>query len=198
MTDLTRRIVAQFEASAQLKIDLAESLPKPILAAAECIVNAVLQEKKILICGNGGSAANAQYFASRMLNHYQMERPGLAAIALSADAVSITAIANQGRFDQVYSKQVAALGLAGDVLLAISCSGHSKNVLKAIETAKDHHMQIIAMCGGDDRSLLELLSAGDVLISVPHDNPYRVEEVYILILHCLCDAIDCILLGVNE
>lgn len=195
--DLNQRIMTHFEQSARLKLELAELLAAPIAGAAEIMVQAVLHEKKILACGNGGAAANAQYFVSRMLNHFETERPGLAAIALSADSVALTSIANTGNFEQVYAKQVMALGQAGDVLLAISASGNSLNMLKAISAAKERSMQVIALSGGDGGNVVELLGEDDIHIGVPHDNAARVQEVYVLILHCLCDAIDCILLGVD-
>lgn len=195
--ELTARISAHFEESARLKLELADLLAVPIATAAEIIAKALLEEKKVLACGNGAAAANAQYFASRMLNRYEMERPGLAAIALNSDSITLTTIANDNHFQQVFSKQVAALGMAGDVLLAISCSGNSKNVLKAIEAAHERDMTVIALSGGDGGGVMELLGENDIHIGVPHHSPARVQEVYILTLHCLCDAIDCLLLGVN-
>ncbi|HEX5539579.1 MAG TPA: SIS domain-containing protein [Methylophilaceae bacterium] len=194
---LSSRISAHFEESGQLKLALAELLAAPIAQAAELIAAALLQEKKILTCGNGGSAALAQYFASRMLNRYEMERPSLAAIALSADSITLSTIANDGHFDYIYSKQVNALGQANDVLLALSSSGNSPNILQAVAAARECGMQVIALSGGDGGSLMELLSEQDIHIGVPHDNAARIQEVYILILHCLCDAIDCLLLGAN-
>jgi D-sedoheptulose 7-phosphate isomerase len=195
--ELTARISAHFEQSGRLKLELADLLAKPIAQAAEIIVQAFLNEKKVLACGNGGSAANAQYFASCMLNRYEMERPGLAAIALCADISTLTSIANDDHFEQVFSKQIMALGHAGDVLLALSTSGNSKNILKAIQAAQERGMHIIAMSGGDGGGLVELLKDKDIHIGVPHDNASRIQEAYILILHCLCDAIDCLLLGVD-
>lgn len=195
--DLISRITTHFEQSARLKLEIAELLSAPILKAAETIVEALLNEKKVLICGNGGASGNAQYFASRMLNHYETERPGLAAIALSADNATLTSIANFGHFEQVFSKQIAALGQAGDVLIVMSVSGNSANILKAIDAAKERDIAIIAMSGGDGGDLVELLGDADIHIGVPHENASRVHEVNILILHCLCDAIDCILLGVH-
>jgi D-sedoheptulose 7-phosphate isomerase len=192
------RITAHFEQSGQLKLDLAELLATPIANAAEAIVEALLKEHKVLSCGNGGSAAVAQYFASLMLNRYEMERPGLAAIALCADTSTLTSIANENHFEKVYSKQISALGMEGDVLLAISTRGYSKNILKAITAAKERGMRIIAMSGGDGGNVVELLGEHDIHIGVPHDNASRIQETYILILHCLCDAIDCLLLGVNN
>lgn len=196
-TLLKNRITHHFEQSGQLKLDLAQLLASPIAASAEAIVQALLNEKKILSCGNGGSAASAQYFASLMLNRYEMERPGLAAIALCADNSTLTCIANDSNFDKVFSKQIMALGMPHDILLAISTSGSSKNMLNAIRAAKERGMQIIAMSGGDGGNLVELLTEYDIHVGVPHDNPSRIQETYILILHCLCDAIDCLLLGAN-
>jgi len=195
--NLTTRIANHFEQSGRLKLELAELMAAPIAKAAEMIVHAQLNEHKVLCCGNGGAAANAQYFASRMLNHYEMERPGLAAIALGADNITLTTIANLGHFEQIFSKQVMALGQSGDILLVMSTSGNSKNILKAILAAKERDMHIIALTGADGGELIELLSDADIHIGVPHDNASRVQEVYVLILHCLCDAIDCLLLGVN-
>jgi D-sedoheptulose 7-phosphate isomerase len=195
--ELTSRISKQFEESGQLKLELADLLAQPIAKSATMIAQALLNEKKVLACGNGGSAANAQYFASRMLNRYEMERPALAAIALNADSISLTAIANDEHFEQVFSKQVNALGQAGDVLLAMSTSGNSQNITNAIRAAHDRNMYVIAFSGGDGGSLMELLTTEDIHIGVPHDHPSRIQEVYILILHCLCDAIDCLLLGVD-
>lgn len=195
--DLSARISAHFEASAQLKLALAELLAGPIAQSAQLIVEAILNEKKVLSCGNGAGAANAQYFSSRMLGHYDMERPGLASIALSADSTTITAIANLGNFDQAYAKQVQALGQSGDILLAISTSGNSESILNAIRAAKERNMKVIAFSSGDGGKVMELLEDHDIHLGVPHDNAARVQEVYILILHCLCDAIDCLLLGVE-
>lgn len=195
--ELTSRISKQFEESGQLKLELADLLAQPIAKSAAMIAQALLDEKKVLACGNGGSAANAQYFASRLLNRYEMERPALATIALNADSISLTAIANDEHFEQVFSKQVNALGQAGDVLLAISTSGNSQNITNAIRAAHDRNLHVIAFSGGDGGSVMELLTTEDIHIGVPHDHPARIQEVYILILHCLCDAIDCLLLGVD-
>lgn len=195
--DLTTRITGHFEQSGRLKLELAELLAGPIARAAQMIVQALLNEKKVLACGNGGSASNAQYFASRMLNRYDLERPGLAAIAISADNATLTSIANDDRFGQVFSKQILALGQTDDILLAMSTSGNSENILKAIGAAKERGMSVIALSGGDGGSLVELLGESDIHIGVPHENASRIQEVYILILHCICDAIDCLLLGIH-
>jgi D-sedoheptulose 7-phosphate isomerase len=194
---LEARISEHFEQSGQLKLELAELLASPIAKAAQVIVEALLQEHKVLACGNGGAAANAQYFASLMLNRYEMERPGLATIALNADNTTMTSIADENHFENVYSKQISALGMEGDVLLAISTRGHSKNVLKAITTAQERGIHIVAITGGDGGKVVELLGENDIHIGVPNDSAARIQETNILILHCLCDAIDCLLLGVN-
>lgn len=194
---LIKRIQDHFEESGQLKLALADLLAEPIARAADIIVDALLKEKKVLSCGNGGSAASAQYFASMMLNRYQTERPGLAAIALCADNSTLTSIAIDHHFETVFSQQIMALGMPDDILLAISVSGSSKNMLRAIQAGKERGMKIIALSGGDGGNLVELLGDQDIHIGVPHDNSARVQEVYVLIVHCLCDAIDCILLGVH-
>ena len=195
--ELATRIAAHFEQSGRLKIALACLLATPIVNSAQMMAQAFLHEKKVMVCGNGGSAAFAQYFASRMINRYEMERPGLAAFALSGDSVTLTTIANDEHFDRVFSKQVLALGQAGDILLTISNSGNSQNILQAIKAAHERGIKVIALSGGDGGSLMELLDDQDIHIGVPDDSPARIQEVYILILHCLCDAIDSLLLGVN-
>jgi D-sedoheptulose 7-phosphate isomerase len=195
--DLIPRILGHFEESAQLKLMSADLLATPIAEAAALSVGTLLDDKKILTCGNGGSAALAQYFAARMLNRFDMERPGLAALALSADNSTLTSIANDSNFSQVFSKQILALGHPGDILLVMSTSGNSQNVLDAIIAAHDRGMRVVAMSGGDGGSLMELLDDDDIHIGVPHEMTARVQEMYLLVLHCLCDSIDCLLLGVE-
>ncbi len=195
---LQNRISTHFEESGQLKLELAALLAAPIANAAEIIVEALLKEQKILACGNGGAAASAQYFASLMLNRFEMERPGLAAIALNADNTTLTSIADENHFEQVFSKQISALGMEGDVLLVISARGTSANIIKAISAAQERGLHIIAMTGGDGGKVVETLGEQDIHIGVPHDSASRIQEAFVLILHCLCDAIDCLLLGVNE
>lgn len=195
--NLTPRIISHFEESAQLKMASAELLAPPIAEAAAMIVGALLEDKKVLACGNGGSAALAQYFAARMLNRFDMERPGLATIAISADNSTLTSIANDSNFSQIFSKQILALGHQGDILLALSTSGNSQNVLDAIVAAHERGMAVIAFSGGDGGSLMELLGDRDIHIGVPHETTARVQEMYLLVLHCLCDSIDCLLLGVE-
>ena len=195
--NLTPRIVGHFEESAQLKLVSADLLAPVIAEAAAMIVAALLNDKKVLTCGNGGSAALAQYFAARMLNRFDMERPGLATISLSADNSTLTSIANDSNFSQVFSKQIMALGQPGDILLAMSTSGNSQNVLDAIVAAHERGMNVVAFSGGDGGSLMELLIPQDIHIGVPNENTARVQEMYLLVLHCLCDSIDCLLLGVE-
>lgn len=195
--DLINRITDHFEESARLKLELAGLLAPVIAITADAIVNALLNEKKILVCGNGGSAALAQYFVARMLNRFEMERPGLAAIALSADNCTLTSIANDSNFAQVFSKQILALGQPGDILLTMSSSGNSENVLSAVNAAHEREMRVVAFSGGDGGELVELLSTQDIHIGIPHDHAARIQEIYLLILHCLCDSIDCLLLGVE-
>ncbi|MEI7917421.1 MAG: SIS domain-containing protein [Methylophilaceae bacterium] len=195
--DLTARINQQFEESGRLKLALADLLSARIAASAEIIVAAFLKDKKVLACGNGPGAADAQYFSACMLNHFGMERPGLAAISLNADSTILTSIAKHGNYDQIFSKQILALGQDGDVLIAISISGDSSNILNAIKAAKERNMKVIAFSGGDGGLLVELLEEHDIHLGVPDHNPARIQEIFVLILHCLCDAIDCLLLGVN-
>lgn len=197
MMDLTARITRHFNDSGQFKLALAELMAAPVADSAEMIVQALLNEKKVLSCGNGGSAAIAQYFASRLLNRYEQERPGLAAMGLCADFTALTCIANDHHFEEVFARQVTALGHEGDILLAISTSGSSANIIQAISAARERNMRVIAISGGDGGSLVELLAERDIHIGVPHDSPARLQEVYILIVHCICDAVDCLLLGAN-
>lgn len=195
--DLIPRILGHFEESAQLKLMSADLLAAPVAESAAMIVGALLDDKKVLACGNGGSAALAQYFSARMLNRFDMERPGLAALALSADNSTLTSIANDSNFSQVFSKQILALGHPGDILLVMSTSGNSQNVLDAIVAAHDRGMRVVAMSGGDGGTLMELLADDDIHIGVPHETTARIQELYLLVLHCLCDSIDCLLLGVE-
>jgi len=194
---LKSRISAQFEQSGQLHLALAELLARPIGEAAELIVEALLNERKVLTCGNGGGAVNAQYFASLLLNRYDVDRPGLAAIALCENAAALTAIAANTGHDNIYARQITALGLEGDVLLVICSEGNAANLHTAINAAGERGMHVIAICGGDGGRLMELMREKDIHIAIPHDNPARIHESCVLVLHCLCDAIDCLLLGVN-
>ncbi len=195
--DLINRISENFSESAHLKLQSMDALAAPIAAAAERMVQCLKLDGKIMACGNGGSAADSQHFAAELLNRFEMERPGLAAIALTTDTSTLTSIANDYDFEQVFSKQVRALGQKNDVLLAISTSGNSKNVLAAVEAAHEGGMSVVALSGRNGGRLAEVLQAGDIHICVPAQSTARIQEVHLLTLHCLCDAIDCLLLGVE-
>jgi D-sedoheptulose 7-phosphate isomerase len=195
--DLIERINQHFAESAKVKTEAVKVLAEPLRRAAERMVQCLMNEGKILACGNGGSAADAQHFAAELLNRFEMERPGLAAIALTTDSSTLTSIANDYDYDQVFSKQVRALGQPNDLLLAISTSGNSRNVVEALQAAHDRQMGVIALTGKNGGVMGELLAAADIHLCVPHANTARIQEVHILCLHCLCDAIDCMLLGVE-
>ena len=193
--DLPARIRRQFNDSAQLKLKAHEVLTEPIARAIEIMVKALLANGKILACGNGGSAADAQHFSAELLNRFERERPGLAAIALTTDTSTLTSIANDYDYEQVFSKQVSALGQPGDVLFAISTSGNSKNVMRALAAAREREMRVVALTGRGGGEIGKLLTPEDVHICVPHSQTARIQEVHLLTLHCLCDGIDCMLLG---
>ena len=195
--DLNARIVQHFEESARLKMEAVRALADPLKQAAERMVQCLMSEGKIMACGNGGSAADAQHFAAELLNRFEMDRPGLAAFALTTDSSTLTSIANDFDFEQVFSKQVRALGQPNDLLLAISTSGNSRNVIEAIQAAHDRQVGVVALTGKNGGMIGELLGPGDIHLCVPHANTARIQEVHILCLHCLCDAIDCLLLGVE-
>jgi D-sedoheptulose 7-phosphate isomerase len=193
-----QRIQQQFFDSADLKYAAAEPLSKSIAEAVDAVIGCITGGGKVMACGNGGSAADAQHFAAELVGRFERERPGLAAIALTTDTSILTAIGNDYDFAAIYSKQVQALGQPGDVLIAISTSGNSANVLAAIEAAHAREMTVVALTGRTGGRLRALLSDTDVLIAVPHDRTARIQEVHLLSLHCLCDAIDFQLLGEQE
>lgn len=194
---MIERIIGHFNESARLKLDMADLLPPAIERAADHILQCILRDGKVMACGNGGSAADAQHFASLMVNRFEHERPALAAMALCTDTSTLTSIANDDAFDQVFARQVTALGHSGDVLLAISTSGQSPNILAAAEAARRREMTVIALTGRDGGGLAEQLSDSDVLICVPADSTARIQEIHLLTIHCLCDAVDSALLGVE-
>lgn len=196
--DLIHRISRQFEDSARTKLDAIESMAAPIAGAIEVMTGSLLNNGKILACGNGGSAADAQHFAAELVNRFEMERPPLAAVALTTDTSILTSIANDYDYNQVFSKQVRALGQPGDVLLAISTSGNSPNVMAAIEAAHEREMRVIALTGKGGGQMGAQLADGDIHLCVPSSRTARIQEVHLLVLHCLCDGIDCLLLGVEE
>jgi len=195
---MLERIKSNFTESIQTKIAASEQISEAIEQAGLIMVQCLLTGQKILACGNGGSAGDAQHFSAELLNRYETERPSLPAIALTTDTSTITSIANDYHYDEIFSKQLRALGNNGDVLLAISTSGNSKNVIKAIETAVSRDMPIIALTGGDGGSIAGLLGANDIEIRVPSSRTARIQEVHLLVIHCLCDIIDSTLFPQNE
>lgn len=184
-----------FAASIEAKQRAMEVLAEPIARAADLIANALLSDRKILSCGNGGSAADAQHFSSEMLNRFERERPGLPAVALTTDTSTLTSIANDYDYSQVFSKQVRALGQSGDLLLAISTSGESGNVIDAVVAAHEREMKVIALTGRDGGQMTDLLEEADAEVCVPSQSTARIQEVHLLIIHCLCDLVDRRLLG---
>jgi D-sedoheptulose 7-phosphate isomerase len=193
--DLISRISKHFDDSAQTKLQTKGALAQPIASGAQALVDCLMQDKKILACGNGGSAADSQHFAAELVNRFEIERPGLPAIALTTDSSVLTSIANDYNYNLIFSKQVRALGMAGDMLLAISTSGNSPNVVEAIHAAHDCDMRVIALTGRDGGAMGSVLGPKDIHICVHANSTARIQEVHLLVLHCLCDAIDHMLLG---
>ncbi len=193
--DLTPRIHRHFDDSAQLKRESAAALAPLIARAAGLMTECLLADGKILACGNGGSASDAQHFAAELVGRFERERPELPALSLATDTSLLTAVANDYAFEQVFAKQVRALGARGDVLLAISTSGNSPNVVAAVQAALERDMRVVALTGKGGGRLGAVLRADDVHICVPHERTARIQEVHLLAIHCLCDAIDSTLLG---
>ena len=195
---LEQRIEQQFIDSADLKYQSAQALSKPIAQAVGARLMCVTSGGKVMACGNGGSAADAQHFAAEFVGRFERERPELGAMALSTDSSILTAIGNDYGFDHIFSKQVRALGQTGDILLAISTSGNSKNVLAAIEAAHERDLIVVALTGRGGGKIGQVLRETDVHICVPHERTARIQEVHLLVLHCLCDGVDSQLLGEQE
>lgn len=195
---LEQRIQQHFIDSADLKYQSAQGLSKPIAAAVQAILVCVTSGGKVLACGNGGSAAGAQLFAATFVGRFERERPELGAIALTTDSSILTAVANDYGYDQVFARQVRSLGLAGDVLLAISTSGNSPSVLAAVEAAHAREMTVVALTGRGGGKMANALRETDVHVCVPHERTARIQEVHLLTLHCLCDGVDSQLLGDQE
>jgi D-sedoheptulose 7-phosphate isomerase len=193
--DHTTRIRQHFAESAKLKAEAVDALAPLIATAADVLTASLLADGKILACGNGGSASDAQHFAAEMVGRFERERPELPAISLSTDTSILTAVANDYAFEQVFAKQVRALGAKGDVLLAISTSGNSANVIAAIDAAHEREMRVVALTGKGGGRIGAMLADGDVHLCVPHERTARIQEVHLLAIHCLCDAIDNTLLG---
>ena len=193
--DLTSRITQHFLDSIAVKERSAGELPLSIQEAGAVMVQSLLNGQKILCCGNGGSAGDAQHFSAELLNRFERERPGMPAIALPADSSTITAIANDYDYDEIFAKQVLALGQQGDVLLAISTSGNSGNVVQAIRAAHEHDMIVVALTGRDGGRMAANLGASDVEVRVPSERTARIQEVHLVVIHCLCDFIDTAIFG---
>lgn len=189
------RIHQLFADSIETKQKAAEVLPDVILQGGQAMVKCLLEGGKILTCGNGGSAGDAQHFSSELLNRFERERPALPAIALTTDSSTLTSIANDYHYNEIFSKQVRALGRPGDVLLAISTSGNSANVIEAMHAAHERGLVIVSMTGRDGGKMAPIMAAGDVEIRVPSQVTARIQEVHLLVIHSLCDFIDTQLFG---
>ena len=189
------QVIGLFDASIEIKHAAKDVLATPIAMAIERMTEAFKAGNKILSCGNGGSAADAQHFSAELVCRFERERPGLPAVALTTDSSALTAISNDYHYDEVFAKQVNALGQSGDVLLAISTSGNSANVVRAIEAAHEKGLTVVALTGRDGGNIANLLKDNDVEIRVPSDSTARVQEVHLLTIHCLCHQIDEVLFG---
>ena len=195
--DLIARVAKHFEDSAQTKLDAVDTMAAPIAGAIEAMTSCLINGGKILACGNGGSAADAQHFAAELIGRFEAERQELAAIALTTDSSILTAVANDYSFNQVFARQVRGLGHAGDVLLAISTSGNSGNVIEAIRAAHEADMRVVALTGRGGGQIGEMLTDDDIDLCVPAERTARIQETHLLAIHCLCDGIDALLLGVE-
>ena len=190
MNSLTDSISHHFENHIQVAQQSQLYLTESLVRAGEMVANAMLNGKKVLCCGNGGSAADAQHFSAEMLNRFMIERPALPAIALTTDSSTLTAVANDYHFDEVFSKQIKALGQPDDILLAITTSGKSPNMLAAVDAAHHRGMQVLALTGHDGGPLRQRLLSSDIEITIPSDHTARIQEMHIFCLHCLCDMVD--------
>ena len=194
MTTLQERVAAHFAESIKAKQQAAEVLVEPTAQAAELLLACLMNDGRFLICGNGGSAADAQHFAAEMTGRFEKERMELAAIALTTDTSALTAIGNDYGFEHIFSKQVRALGRAGDVLVGISTSGNSANVIEASKAAHERDMRVIALTGRDGGKIAAMLQDSDILLNVPYPRTARIQENHILLIHAICDCIDTMLL----
>ena len=193
--DLTAHLKKHFDEGVELRSRMAETLPAQIAKAGEALAAALKAGRKALACGNGGSAADSQHFAAELVGRFERERPGLPAVALTVDSSALTAIANDYDWDRVFAKQVEALGTPGDVLLAISTSGNSKNVVAAIRAAHAKDLTVIALTGRDGGEMGRMLREGDFHLNVAHPRTMRVQEVHLLVIHCLCEVVDNVIFG---
>jgi D-sedoheptulose 7-phosphate isomerase len=198
MTNLDTRVRKHFNDSIQTKILAIDNLAEYIVSAGKLMAQCLLDNHKILSCGNGGSAGDAQHFSAELLNRFETERPSLPAIALTTDTSTITSIANDYSYNEIFSKQIKALGQAGDVLLAISTSGNSRNVVEAIDAAHDRNIAVVALTGRDGGEIATLLGANDIEIRVPAQSTSLIQETHLVVIHCLCDLIDHQLFGSGE
>ena len=195
---LADRIQQHFHDSAQTKLAALSIMATPIEAAARRMVQCLLADGKVMACGNGGSAADSQHFAAELLNRFEQERPPLAAIALTTDTSTLTSIANDYRYEDVFAKQIQALGRPCDVLLAISTSGNSPNVIEAIHAAHAREITVVALTGRKGGKIAALLGPDDIHLCVPAERTARIQEVHLLTIHCLCDGIDALILGETQ
>jgi D-sedoheptulose 7-phosphate isomerase len=189
------RVKQNFNESIALKSESAISLGQKIVEASDVILSSLMESCKVMSCGNGGSAADAQHFSSEMLNRFERERPGLAAIALTTDASTVTSVANDYQFADIFAKQIRALGRPGDVVLAITTSGNSSNIVNAIDAAHEQEARIVLLSGRDGGEAARSLGVGDVELRVASNSTARIQEVHLMIIHCVCDLIDDYLLG---
>jgi D-sedoheptulose 7-phosphate isomerase len=193
--DLTAHLRAHFDEGIELRRRMAETLPGEIVRAGSALAASLKEGGKVLACGNGGSAADCQHFAAEIVGRFERERPGMPAIALTVDTSALTAIANDYDFDRVFSRQVEALGKPGDVLLGISTSGNSKNVIEAMKAAQARGLTVIALTGRDGGAMARLLRPEDFHLNVAHPRTMRVQEIHLLAIHCLCEVVDNVIYG---
>ena len=193
--DHVSHLKQHFMEGIELRQRMAETMPREIARAGEALAQALKGGHKVLSCGNGGSAADSQHFAAEMVGRFERERPGLPGIALTTDTSALTAIANDYDFDRVFSRQVEALGQAGDFLLAISTSGNSNNVVEAIKAAHAKGLVVIALTGRDGGAMAKMLHPQDFHLNVAHPRTMRVQEIHLLAIHCLCEVVDNVIFG---
>ncbi|HYC35058.1 MAG TPA: phosphoheptose isomerase [Usitatibacter sp.] len=196
--DMAAHLRRHFEEGVELRRRMAETLPQEIARAGEALANALKAGRKALACGNGGSAADSQHFAAELVGRFERERPGMPAIALTVDSSALTAIANDYDFERVFSKQVEALGQPGDVLLGISTSGNSKNVMEAMKVAQAKGLVVIALTGRDGGAMGKMCRPQDFHLNVAHPRTMRVQEVHLLVVHCLCEVVDNLIYGEKQ
>lgn len=195
MSDALDQIHSLFDANINAMLAAKEYLPNQLIAAGDLLTQTLLQEGKILTCGNGGSSGDAQHFSSEMLNRFERERPSLPAISLASDTATLTSIANDYSYSEVFSKQIRAIGQPNDILMVFTTSGRSSNVVQAIQAAHDRQMHVIALTGKDGGDVERLIHGQDIELRVPDNSTARIQEVHLLMIHCLCDYIDRLLFG---